>query len=111
MTLDMPHCRLAYLSACESAVNIDRRLREEGLHLAGALQMAAIPNVVATYWSILDDKAVEVAGAFYKTLIPQGYAFVVDGCKAARSLHAAVKKLRTTEVDLYVWGAYIHYGC
>ena len=49
MRMDMENCQLAYLSACETAVNKDEKLAEEGLHISGAFQMAGVPNTVATW--------------------------------------------------------------
>ena len=64
MRMDMENCQLAYLSACETAVNKDEKLAEEGLHISGAFQMAGVPNTVATSWEINDQEAVAVAEGF-----------------------------------------------
>jgi CHAT domain len=106
MAMDMDNCQLAYLSACKSAVNKDMRLREEGLHLSGALQMAGVPNTVATWWEISDVVSVTVAANFYENLVRKNS---LDINKAAEALHTVTLGLRN-KLDVLLWGAYVHFG-
>lgn len=108
MRMEMPQCQLAYLSACQTAVNEDDALIEEGLHLSGAFQMAGVPNTIATSWEILDEEAVDVAVGFYKGLRDESGAFDVSRC--ARSLHSTVLEMRNRGSSPYVWGSYVHFG-
>ena len=108
MRMDMANCQLAYLSACQTAVNRDEKLAEEGLHLSGAFQMAGVPNTIATSWEIHDEEAVQVAAGFYRGL--------KDGCgrldvsRCARSLHGVLVDMRDRGLSPYVWGGYTHFG-
>jgi hypothetical protein len=116
MAMDINNCQLAYLSACESAVNKDMRLKEEGLHLSGALQMAGVPNTVATWWEISDAVSVTVAKEFYEGLVGKG---ILNVGMAAEALHAVTLRLRNgylkerrrgEEFSALIWGAYVHFG-
>ncbi|KAK0744656.1 hypothetical protein B0T21DRAFT_358128 [Apiosordaria backusii] len=109
MSLDPNKCQLAYLSACETAVIVEEGLREESLHISGALQMAGIPNTVATWWKIVDGKAVDIAAGFYRGL--KSTEGDLDIRKAARSLHKAARNMRDATHDAFIWGAYVHSGC
>lgn len=109
MNLDIRRCKLAYLSACESGFSSEWKLREEGLHLAGALQLAGIPNIVATWWKIQDQRSVQVAEDFYTCLMEDERR--LDFRNVASALHVAVKKLRDKVNDPFVWGSYVHFGC
>jgi len=108
MRVGLANCQLAYLSACQTAVNQDEALAEEGLHLSGAFQMAGVPNVIATSWNILDKEAVDVAVNFYLNLRDES-----GGCdtrRSARALHAALRELRNRGSSPYIWGSYVHFG-
>jgi CHAT domain-containing protein len=116
MAMDINNCQLAYLSACESAVNKDMRLKEEGLHLSGALQMAGVPNTVATWWEISDAVSVTVAKEFYEGLVGKG---ILNVGMAGEALHAVTLRLRNgylkerrrgEEFSALIWGAYVHFG-
>ncbi|KAK4243854.1 CHAT domain-containing protein [Corynascus novoguineensis] len=109
MSLDTNKCQLAYLAACETAVIVEEGLREENLHISGALQMAGIPNTVATWWRIVDGRAVDVAAGFYRGLKSTEGDF--DIRKAARSLHKVARNMRDATHDPFIWGAYVHSGC
>ena len=108
MRMEMTQCQLAYLSACQTAVNEDDQLIEEGIHLSGAFQMAGVPNTIATSWEILDEEAVDVAVGFYKGLRDESGAFDVSRC--ARSLHATILEMRNRGSSPYIWGSYVHFG-
>ncbi|MET7853509.1 CHAT domain-containing protein [Streptomyces avermitilis] len=102
---------LAYLSACESAINAATHLIDEAIHLAAALQLAGFRRVVGTLWEIEDSIAVHIADAFYDHLTtPSGE---VDTSMAAHALHQAVRRVRD-ERNLHrtpsLWAAHIHVG-
>ncbi|KIW34656.1 uncharacterized protein PV07_01423 [Cladophialophora immunda] len=109
MNLEIHNCKLAYLSACESAFNGERNLREESLHVAGAFLLAGIPSAIATWRPILDEKSMDVAEEFDRRLMT-GRA-TVDVKKAAEALHGAVSNLRQDVDDPFVWASYAHFGC
>ena len=108
MRMDMENCQLAYLSACETAVNKDEKLAEEGLHISGAFQMAGVPNTVATWWEINDQEAVAVAEGFYGRLKDEGGR--IDVGRAAGALRGALMEMRDAGVSPLVWGSYVHFG-
>ena len=109
MRMELEKCQLAYLSACETAVNHDPALAEEALHICGAFQMAGVPNVVATLWEILDEEACTIAGGFYAGL-KVGREQVVDVKRSARALHEATRSAREAGMAPFVWAGYAHFG-
>ncbi|MFD2415703.1 CHAT domain-containing protein [Amycolatopsis pigmentata] len=107
--VNLDGARLAYLSACHTAVNPSDRLLDEAMHLAGALQAAGFPQVVGTLWELDDEVAVEITEDFYRGLAESDGA--LDPGRAARSLHRAIRAQR----DLYpatpsLWAAHLHFG-
>ncbi|KAA9158558.1 CHAT domain-containing protein [Amycolatopsis acidicola] len=107
--VNLDGARLAYLSACHTAVNISDTLLDEAMHLAGAVQAAGFPQVIGTLWELDDEVAVEITGDFYRGLAEPGGA--LDPGRAARSLHRAVRAQR----DLYpatpsLWASHLHFG-
>ena len=112
MRMQISKCQLAYLSGCEMAVNKDILMRDEGLHIAGALQMAGVPSTVATWWKILDNTAIEAATGFYEGLrgAVGGAAGASHLDRSAHALHSVMLKLRTNGRRSIVWAAYVHFG-
>ena len=108
MKMDMENCQLAYLSACETAVNKDEKLAEEGLHISGAFQMAGVPNTVATWWEINDQEAAAVAEGFYGRLKDEEGR--IDVGRAAGALRGALVEMRDAGVSPLGWGSYVHFG-
>ena len=108
MSMEMKNCQLAYLSACETAVNHDHKLAEEALHICGAFQMAGVPNVVATLWEIRDEEACTIAGDFYTGL--KGLEDSVDVRNSARALHRVTMKARDAGMSPFIWAGYAHFG-
>ncbi|CAF9902817.1 MAG: hypothetical protein HETSPECPRED_000021 [Heterodermia speciosa] len=108
MRMELMKCQLAFLSACQTAVNQDEALAEEGLHLSGAFQMAGVPNVIATMWNILDKEAIGIAIQFYMGLKNEGGE--LDVTRSARSLHATLVDMRNRGLSPYIWGSYAHFG-
>ncbi|KAK0703692.1 CHAT domain-containing protein [Lasiosphaeria miniovina] len=108
MRIEFRSCRLVNLSACDMAVNRDLLLREEGLHVAGAFQMAGVPNVLATMWPIVDAVAPQVSRHVYSELLGSGERLQV--ANVAESLHKAVMGLMKSGESVAVWGPYVHFG-
>ncbi|MQY31867.1 CHAT domain-containing protein [Nocardia aurantia] len=61
--IHLDHARLAYLSACETALTTDARLLDEAIHLASAFQLAGYPHVIGTLWTIADQTTVQIAAS------------------------------------------------
>jgi len=80
--------RLAFLSACETAVG-GSRLPDEAIHLTAALQLAGFPHVIGTLWPVGDFHVVAIAEQVYRAL-------AADGSAVAHALHHAVRALRAT---------------
>jgi hypothetical protein len=108
------NARLAFLSACHAARTREGLLVDEGIHLAGAFQLAGFPHVIGTLWHVDDAHSVEVARDVY-SLIGN------DVRSTAEGLHYAVRALRdrkNAEIrsriglrgDPLVWATYIHMG-
>ncbi|GGT65354.1 CHAT domain-containing protein [Actinomadura citrea] len=106
--VDHDRARLAYLSACSTAVTRDTQLLDESIHLASAFQLAGFPHVIATLWTIPDDSAVAIAGSFYERLCQSGRPATED---SAHALHQTINALRSEEpLALTRWGAHVHFG-
>ena len=107
--LNLDQARLAYLSACETAVG-DPRLADEAIHLAGAFQLAGYWSVIATFWPIDDSISTDIAHSFYSNLTNQGQNSP-DPAITASSLHMAVRLARDRYVNIpSAWAAHFHTG-
>jgi CHAT domain-containing protein len=101
--------KLAYLSACTTAIAQAGQLREEAIHLATAFQLAGFPQVIGTLWNISDQQAPSIARDFYAQLA-DGHGSVRTSC-AARALHHAVLRARQAfPASPSLWAAYVHAG-
>jgi len=110
--LNMPDAAIAYLSACSAADIQVESLLDEGIHLAGAFQLAGFPSVVGTLWHISDEHSATVAVDVYRALCEKSGRMNPDD--VAGALHLAVRKLRAemqgkSENSLF-WSPYIHMG-
>lgn len=103
--LRLTDARLAFLSACQTAVGA-MEVPDEAVHLAGALLLAGFRHVVATQWRISDKLALQIAEDFYPQLVYDG---ALEPAGAARALHAAIQRLRH-DVPPLLWAAHIHIG-
>lgn len=104
----LKHAGLAFLSACQTATG-DEGLPEEAAHLASGMIVAGYSTVVATLWSIGDNKAPIVVDRFYQDIFTEG---MPDSRRAAIALHKAVEHLRAKVgiKEFSVWAPYIHIG-
>ncbi|MFF9157914.1 CHAT domain-containing protein [Streptomyces sp. NPDC014846] len=110
----LDRARLAYLSACHTAVGTPR-LIDEAIHLTSAFQLAGFPHVIGTLWEINDKFASSVADLFYAAL--ETSAGEVDPDRAARALHQAVRRMRDGHGlrpgrtrPPRLWAAHLHVG-
>jgi tetratricopeptide (TPR) repeat protein len=92
VNLKLNRGRLAYLSACHSSRNRDLSLLDEGIHMAGACQLAGFPSVIGTFWQISDEYSPFIAQEVYGRMLTSDGN--LDFGKAALGLHLAVRKLR-----------------
>jgi CHAT domain-containing protein len=105
----LDQARLAYLSACSTALTTDPGLLDEAIHLTSAFQLAGFPHVIGTLWAINDALALTIGEDFYTALAGRDSALDTD--QAARALHDAIRSAR----DRYpaapsLWAAHIHAG-
>lgn len=108
--VNLDAARLAYLSACHTALNSADQLLDEAMHLAGALQAAGFPQVVGTLWELDDEVAVEITEDFYRGLRAPGTE-TLDLGRAARSLHQAVRAQRASYPGTpSLWASHMHFG-
>ena len=80
-------------------VHGDEELSEEAVHLAGGMLAAGYRGVVATTWTINDERAVEIAKDFYHNLLSYGpdESGKLEGLmsdRAAYALHHASESMR-----------------
>ncbi|MEV4339091.1 CHAT domain-containing protein [Streptomyces sp. NPDC049590] len=104
--LRLERVRLAFLSACETARGA-AAVPDEAVHLAGALQLAGYPHVVAAQWPVADHAAHLVTERFYTELGTDGH---LDPSRTAHALHRAVRHLRDTNPNPLLWAAFVHNG-
>ncbi|WP_189719163.1 CHAT domain-containing protein, partial [Streptomyces chryseus] len=107
--LDLSHARLAYLSACSTAVAWNERLLDEAVNLASGFHLAGFPHVIGTLWTINDKVAVDIADAFYAHLATPDGTLQPD--RAAHALHKAIRAQRDRLPRTpSLWGAHLHVG-
>ncbi|MDV9176701.1 CHAT domain-containing protein, partial [Streptomyces sp. W16] len=105
----LDHARLAYLSACGTAVSYDGLLADEAMHLTSAFQLCGYRHVIGTLWSVVDDTAAEVAEAFYAGL--RSGTGTPDPDRSPYALHAAVRELRARLPRApSLWASHVHSG-
>jgi CHAT domain-containing protein len=108
MRLKLPHARLAFLSACETAKG-DSNQPDQAVHLAAAMLFAGFSSVIGTMWSMGDMDGPVVAGSIYRELFA-GNSEELDMDVLPYALDAAVRHLRDQGVEPSRWAPYIHLG-
>lgn len=124
--MNLPQARLAYLSACSTAENPSRQLRDEVIHLASTLQLVGFPNVVGTLWAVDDKAANQVSRLFFEHVMKQekhladldsgagrvDYALAIhEATKLVRQGRAGGGRRRQNASDnVTAWAPFIHMG-
>jgi tetratricopeptide (TPR) repeat protein len=105
----LENARLAYLSACSTAVTDTIGLVDEAIHLTSAFQLAGYPHVIGTLWPIDDERAAGIADRFYASLATHDG---LDVSLAAHGLHHAIRDLRHKlgGNSPLLWAAHLHAG-
>ncbi len=91
---------LVFLSGCNTG-----RSRENGEAngLVRALYFAGVPSVISTLWSVEDESAAKLVGAFYRHL--------KDGKSKSKALQLAkIELMEAGKSDPFYWGAFILVG-
>ncbi|VDC05864.1 unnamed protein product [Peniophora sp. CBMAI 1063] len=113
MGIAADNAKLAFLSACQTAVG-DEKVPEESAHLAAGMLAVGFKGVVATMWSIHDADAPVVVEAFYRELLAlrQVKEAGGKGAGAAYALHEATRVLRDSvgEQNFMRWVPFVHFG-
>jgi len=108
-SIRLAKAQLAYLSACDTAIQGSLDLIDEFIQLSTAFQLLGFPQVVGTLWEIMDDFAAEVARDFYSQLVTEDGG--IDTSKAAQALHYATLNARSRAPGApSLWAAYTHAG-
>lgn len=102
--LRLDKAQLAFLSACRTAVG-QLTLADEHAHVAGLLQSVGFPHVIATQWTVRDGVAAAVSAEFYQAAARRGRAF-----DPASALHAAMREVRRSHPEPYLWAPFVHFG-
>ncbi|MGW0990851.1 CHAT domain-containing protein [Streptomyces sp. NPDC002486] len=103
------HARLAYLSACRTALTADLRLVDEAIHLTSAFQLAGFRHVIGTLWEVNDRLAARVSDRFYASLLD--LTDRIEDDKVATALHHTMRAQRDRYVDTpSLWAAHVHVG-
>ncbi|KIM83044.1 hypothetical protein PILCRDRAFT_819834 [Piloderma croceum F 1598] len=105
----LPNAQFAFLSVCHAAAGV-RDMPGEAMHLAGGLQFAGFPSIIATMWGIRDADAPIVANHTYEYLFRNG-AEAFNPSDAAAALNRAILRLREDpNVTVDRWAPFIHFG-
>jgi len=87
------HARLAFLSACQTALSDFRRLPDEAVGLPAGFVQAGVPGVIGTLWPVADVATMLLANRFY-------HEYLTEGCKPAKALARAQRWLRSQTAEV-----------
>ncbi|MFJ5034371.1 CHAT domain-containing protein [Streptomyces sp. NPDC088560] len=105
----LDHARLAYLSACRTALTADLHLVDEAIHLTSAFQLAGFRHVIGTLWEVNDRLAARVSDRFYAGLFD--LTDRIEDDKVAVALHHTMRAQRDRYVETpSLWAAHVHVG-
>jgi CHAT domain-containing protein len=118
VALNLDYPQMAYLSVCHGASNRGEKLLDEGIHIAGACQLAGFQHVIGTLWQVSDKYSAQVSRMVYSAVCPDGK---LEIGKVAGGLHEAIRHLRNTTIqeggicfelrnEPVLWAPYIHLG-
>jgi CHAT domain-containing protein len=101
--------RLAYLSACGTAISGAEGLADEAIHITSAFQLAGFPHVVGTLWPVIDEVASAFAVTFHAALGARAARF--EPARTALALHETANQARAWfPAHPMTWAGYIHVG-
>jgi hypothetical protein len=110
-TAGKERARMVFLSACSTAEVKHNKLRDEGMHLTAAFQIAGFPHVIGSLWSADDAACVKLAESFYSSLTQKGTTTQFSNDQVARSLRDAVILIRSQHPeDPSIWAPFVHFG-
>ena len=91
-------CRLAVLSACQTAIQDFRNLPDEAIGLPAGLTQAGVPAVVGTLWSVDDASTALLMVRFYEFLLQERLPPPV----ALRRAQLWLRDITNAELDAYL---------
>jgi CHAT domain-containing protein len=100
--MDLTHCELAVLSACETNVG-PRYFGEAMTGLNRALQLAGARNTITSLWKVDDQGTADFFQAFYTALWR-------DGITVPEAFQSARRKVREMGYGLAVWAGFVLYA-
>ena len=101
--LNLPVARLAYLSACSTAISPGTNLADEVTHIVSSFYIAGFSHVIGTLWQSEDDACNKIAADFYCRLS--------ETDNVAESYHYAMMKLmKQKPLQPMYWAPFIHFG-
>ena len=106
----LPNAKFAFLAACHTAEQSEIELRDEVLHLAGAMQFSGFRSVIGTLWEMEDKDGPNIAKWFYETILMGDDDDGTRHTRAAKALSKVTRILRNRKVPLERWANYVHIG-
>jgi len=101
--LKLPAARLAYLSACSTAVSTSSKLIDEVTHTVSSFHIAGFIHVIGTLWESEDEACQRMAVDFYSNLRKTD--------NVAVSYRTAIMKLMEQKPSQpRYWAPFIHFG-
>jgi len=107
--LDLSHCELAVLSACDTNVGV-RRAGQGVASLQKALQMAGARSVITSLWKVPDDATRELMTDFYRRLWMEGKPKGTALWEAKRKLREAKDESGQPKYSTRDWAAFVLTG-
>ncbi|KAH6648897.1 CHAT domain-containing protein [Truncatella angustata] len=108
--LHLRNAKLAYLSACSTAVNHAPRLTDEVIHVVSGFQTAGFPHVIGCLWPANDRACSEMAESFYRLLLQED-GVSSSNWEVALLLRDAVMETREKNMKSPLfWAPFVHFG-
>lgn len=104
--LDLSHCDLVVLSACQSGLGTIRG-GEGMVGLRSAFRQAGAKTVISSLWSVGDRSTAELMGSFYRALWTKGRGKLEALREAQLEMIKSQRKLFDGQVYPYAWGAFV----
>ncbi|KAK7041721.1 hypothetical protein VNI00_009010 [Paramarasmius palmivorus] len=104
--MQLKQAEFAFLSCCETATGA-KKMPDEAVHLAAALQYTGFQSIISTLWSIDDWTAPRVASAVYRELLSDGKP---KASRGAVALGKAIRQLKKRKGMAERLVPYIHIG-
>lgn len=108
--LDLSHCKLAVLSACDTGVGDMRRAGQGVASLQMALQMAGARSVITSLWKVPDQATKDLMVDFYRRLWVEKKPKWQALWEAKMKLRGAKDEYGHPKYSLRDWGAWVLTG-